>query len=615
MPRIDVPFVVEKQRITQPAQVELVAGGQNYFYATFNICKTWRKINGIKALFTRDSISKLMDLTEGNDCLECQIPWEVMKDVGVFRVGVFGGDRLLTNMTYVVVKQGCITEGEPPAPPSEDWFTKIENENNDFKNQITDKANKMETNVEQAILGLTKAKEDGEFNGKSAYEIAVEHGFEGSEQEWLDSMKGGKGSEPIVIDLTNNENPTTFEDVLNSDVLKYLYTDGVYHIRYGTDVEVDEWGNENFYETLIAVLTVTNCCYTGEGGGVVQQIEDYCNGYSDNSISIPPKVYYRSVYSTIGKGNDVSQFWTKWIELYDVDTIVKDGSIGCNKLDNSIKNIMESIGTVETYDLEAGKVKGFNVRGNDEKYIITFATNPILQQAILVETLDSRFISPVATTNGLTTTIVLTEQVEDIQHIQLLSDVDNTVMVTTIKNPTSIKDGSIGMSKLSDEVTSILNNGGSSGGSAEARYPITPQIDITLEEAVRTMTINKINGISLKDYNFTAMRVYVANSVQETKTTSEFLVNIDSAGKKPYLSAGTGFICTNSQQYWGGSIDLKNAFVWNLGAGVTQPLYRGNLSSSCSPTELIKTECFEEIVIKSVLADIPAGTHIQIWFK
>ena len=29
--------------------------------------------------------------------------------------------------------------------------------------------------------------------GKSAYEIAVEHGFEGSEEEWLESLKGEKG--------------------------------------------------------------------------------------------------------------------------------------------------------------------------------------------------------------------------------------------------------------------------------------------------------------------------------------------------------------------------------------------------------------------------------------
>ena len=158
-------------------------------------------------------------------------------------------------------------------------------------------------------------------------------------------------------------------------------------------------------------------------------------------------------------------------------------------------------------------------------------------------------------------------------------------------------------------------SGGSGGGSAESSYPITPQIDITLEEAVRTMAITTINGVPLKNYKFTAMRVYVVNSVQAEKVTSEFIINIDSAGKKPYLSAGTGFICATSQQYWGGGIDLKNAFAWNIASGLTSPIYRTNIQSSSNPAELIKTEQFEELVIKSVSTDIPAGTHIQIWFK
>lgn len=33
----------------------------------------------------------------------------------------------------------------------------------------------------------------GGADGKSAYEIAVEHGFEGTEEEWLESLKGEKG--------------------------------------------------------------------------------------------------------------------------------------------------------------------------------------------------------------------------------------------------------------------------------------------------------------------------------------------------------------------------------------------------------------------------------------
>ena len=34
-------------------------------------------------------------------------------------------------------------------------------------------------------------------NGLSAYEIALEHGFEGSEEEWLESLKGEDGYTPI----------------------------------------------------------------------------------------------------------------------------------------------------------------------------------------------------------------------------------------------------------------------------------------------------------------------------------------------------------------------------------------------------------------------------------
>ena len=34
-------------------------------------------------------------------------------------------------------------------------------------------------------------------NGLSAYEIALEHGFEGSEEEWLESLKGKDGYTPV----------------------------------------------------------------------------------------------------------------------------------------------------------------------------------------------------------------------------------------------------------------------------------------------------------------------------------------------------------------------------------------------------------------------------------
>lgn len=126
MPRIDIPFVVEQQHITQPTGEKLVSGGQNYFYATFKTNEIWEDISDVKAVFVRDAISKLISVTKTDDGFECQIPWEVMGYKGAFQVGIFGGDRLLTDYTYVIVKQGCVVEGEEPAPPTPDWFSEME---------------------------------------------------------------------------------------------------------------------------------------------------------------------------------------------------------------------------------------------------------------------------------------------------------------------------------------------------------------------------------------------------------------------------------------------------------------------------------------------------------
>lgn len=54
--------------------------------------------------------------------------------------------------------------------------------------------------MSRKIIGVTvgttmNPKRMGEYieNGKSAYELAVENGFKGSEKEWLDSLNGKDG--------------------------------------------------------------------------------------------------------------------------------------------------------------------------------------------------------------------------------------------------------------------------------------------------------------------------------------------------------------------------------------------------------------------------------------
>ena len=50
--------------------------------------------------------------------------------------------------------------------------------------------------------GALKGRMSKPQNGKSAYEIAVENGFEGTEVEWLESLKGGGGSKPKIGEVT-----------------------------------------------------------------------------------------------------------------------------------------------------------------------------------------------------------------------------------------------------------------------------------------------------------------------------------------------------------------------------------------------------------------------------
>ena len=167
MPRINVPFVVDKQHITQPTGEKLVSGGQNYFYATFEINEVWENISNIKAVFVRDDISKLVDLINTETGYECQIPWEVMSSKGAFQVGIFGGDRLLTDYTYVIVKQGCVVEGEVPAPPTPDWFDKIDRHLLEIEEG---KANKEDIYSKNEIEGLVTEKIDDALDDYSTKE-------------------------------------------------------------------------------------------------------------------------------------------------------------------------------------------------------------------------------------------------------------------------------------------------------------------------------------------------------------------------------------------------------------------------------------------------------------
>ena len=128
MARIDVPFNIKGQMIEQRPRVKIAAGGQNYFYAVFNLCGIWSNIDYKKAVFRRGSSTYMVDLvpSDSGDGMECLIPWEVMQEPGFFDTGIFGGSKLPTTMARTFVVEGCVGNGRDPQPPTPNWFSEIE---------------------------------------------------------------------------------------------------------------------------------------------------------------------------------------------------------------------------------------------------------------------------------------------------------------------------------------------------------------------------------------------------------------------------------------------------------------------------------------------------------
>ena len=113
---------------------------------------------------------------------ECPVPYEVLKDTLPYSIGVWGvtdnGLRIVSNWLVFRAQSGCYAEGNAPAEPERTVYEEIiliSKEATDAAQGVIDRAN------------------SGEFDGKSAYELAQEEGFEGTLEEWIDSLVGATG--------------------------------------------------------------------------------------------------------------------------------------------------------------------------------------------------------------------------------------------------------------------------------------------------------------------------------------------------------------------------------------------------------------------------------------
>lgn len=179
---ITIDFALSHSFIRIVKRTLVTSQSQNYVQARFDLrSDDWTA--PITAIFKADNDNNAYSilLDKNNSCI---IPWEVLKNAGTVNVSAFCGDRHTSNIAQFTVVQSGYTEGEMPSEPTPTVYEQI------LKN-FEGKQDKLVAGDGIKINGNVIAAVDA----KSAYVIALEHGFIGSEDEWLESLKGAKGEQ------------------------------------------------------------------------------------------------------------------------------------------------------------------------------------------------------------------------------------------------------------------------------------------------------------------------------------------------------------------------------------------------------------------------------------
>ena len=207
-------FLVKQQKI-EALEREVIASNQIAFVSVkFVFDGAWKTLHKVVQFTQCEETYNLVLGIEGTTCL---LPSELHP--GAVKMSLFGYDaesdttlRATTvPVTLHIRPSGFVADGDTPIPPTLDLYTQLlkkldekaaglQNGKDGFSPKV--KAEQMKSGVVITIVdadGETSATlhngANGEkgTDGKSAYQIAVEQGYQGSESDWLSSLKGDKG--------------------------------------------------------------------------------------------------------------------------------------------------------------------------------------------------------------------------------------------------------------------------------------------------------------------------------------------------------------------------------------------------------------------------------------
>lgn len=183
-------FLVKNQSI-EILEREVLADHQiQYVQFKFTFDGDWKRFHKVVQFSQCDEVYSVV---LGVDGTSCYLPAEL--HVGAVKMGIYGYDtasdttvRATTVPVTLNIRESGFEGEEPPIPPTPDLYTQL------LKR------------IEDAEHGL---------DGKSAYEIACEHGYVGTEEEWLESLKGKDG---ITPDMSEYPKTTEVQTIVERQV-------------------------------------------------------------------------------------------------------------------------------------------------------------------------------------------------------------------------------------------------------------------------------------------------------------------------------------------------------------------------------------------------------------
>lgn len=245
-------FMINGQTLTRIDNFGVVADSVNYLTANFDFSGS--DFGGtITAIFTPiNSDTSYEVILENKSCI---VPHEVITSRG-FDISLFcykDNQRITTNIVTVPVVESGYTEGETPVEPTPSVYE-----------QLTEMVDEAENTANSVRADADAGKFNGS-DGESAYEIAVEHGYVGTEQEWLESLKGKDGIGYSLIDI---EEHTDIGDFIN------IYGEGIYQANGEVEINLNENDTAVVMDKAIIVVTPIYNHYAGDSSVMIVGVKN-----------------------------------------------------------------------------------------------------------------------------------------------------------------------------------------------------------------------------------------------------------------------------------------------------------------------------------------------------